>query len=115
MKINTYQFWKLISGIIVIGIILYFKLLWLLLVLLLFVIAFAIYTFTAKNIASPYLRKSFKIISFILSIFLIAASIKILVMDIFFVPSDSMEEFLLPGDIILINKLTYGPKLPLNI
>lgn len=33
-------------------------------------------------------------------------------MDIFFVPSNSMEELLFPGDVILINKLTYGPKLP---
>jgi signal peptidase I len=112
MKRKSVINWKLISGLFAIVAIFYFKLGWLLFVLLLFAIFYAIYIYASKSIPVPYLRKAFKSVSFLICVFLIAASIKILVLDIFFVPSNSMEELFFSGDIILVNKLAYGPKLP---
>jgi signal peptidase I len=45
-------------------------------------------------------------------VFFAAASIKTLIIDIYRIPSNSMEDLFFPGDLILVNKLTYGPKLP---
>ncbi|WP_228520507.1 signal peptidase I [Flavobacterium sp. CSZ] len=37
---------------------------------------------------------------------------KLFILDVFKIPSSSMENLLYPGDIIVVNKLKYGPKLP---
>lgn len=102
---------KLLFSLLALTLILYFKMVWLLLILLVFAIFIAIYIYAAKSIRFPFFRKVFKSLSFLLSIFLIAASIKIFVLDVFVVPSNSMEELFFSGDIILVNKLAYGPKL----
>jgi signal peptidase I len=39
-------------------------------------------------------------------------TIKLLAFDIYKIPSSSMENMLYPGDVIVVNKLKYGPKLP---
>lgn len=49
------------------------------------------------------------LILFMLSISL---SLKLLTFDIYKIPSSSMEKTLLTNDVILVNKLKYGPKLP---
>nr|WP_281299438.1 signal peptidase I [Flavobacterium limnophilum] len=38
--------------------------------------------------------------------------IKLLAFEIYKIPSSSMENMLYPGDVIVVNKLQYGPKLP---
>lgn len=48
----------------------------------------------------------------LLFIFFISISIKLFALDIFKVPSSSMENLLFPNDIILVDKLNYGPRLP---
>ncbi len=55
-----------------------------------------------------------KKIFFFISIFFltIVLSIKIFAFNIFKIPSSSMENQLFSNDIILVNKLTYGPRLP---
>jgi len=112
MKGKHVIYWKLFFCALSVAIILYLKLAWLLLILLLFAIFTALYIYTSKSIPFPYLQKVFKTISFFGFVFIIAAGIKILVIDIFVVPSNSMEELFFSGDIILVNKLKYGPKLP---
>lgn len=47
-----------------------------------------------------------------LSVFVLALLFRLFFIEIFSIPSGSMEETLLPGDKVLVNKLAYGPKLP---
>jgi len=42
----------------------------------------------------------------------VAISARVFLIEIFAIPSGSMENTLLPGDKILVNKLTYGPRMP---
>lgn len=62
----------------------------------------------------PYNFSSKIVKGFFLFVFLISATIctKLLVFDIYKIPSSSMENLLYPGDVIVVNKLKYGPKLP---
>jgi signal peptidase I len=41
--------------------------------------------------------------------------VRMFCIDIFFIPSGSMENTLLVGDVIVVNKLVYGPKLPSSL
>ena len=43
---------------------------------------------------------------------LMALFIRLFVLEIYMVPTNSMENTLKPGDVILVNKLAYGPALP---
>ena len=56
--------------------------------------------------------KSFKTIVSFVFCFLIAISVRVFLFEIFAIPSGSMENTLLPGDKILVNKTIYGPQLP---
>jgi len=57
-------------------------------------------------------KKSLKSVSTFIGIFIIAILFRILFIEIYSIPSVSMQETLLPGDKVLVNKLAYGPKLP---
>lgn len=48
----------------------------------------------------------------IVGIFLLAISIRIFFIEIFSIPSSSMENTLYPGDKVLVSKLNYGPAMP---
>jgi len=45
-------------------------------------------------------------------VFIFAILFRVFFIEIFSIPSGSMEDTLLPGDKVLVNKLVYGPKLP---
>jgi len=45
-------------------------------------------------------------------LFLFIIALRVLVFGVYYIPSSSMERTILPGDIILGNKLVYGPVLP---
>jgi signal peptidase I len=45
-------------------------------------------------------------------VFILAIVFRVFFIEIFSIPSGSMEETLIPGDKVLVNKLVYGPKLP---
>jgi len=47
-----------------------------------------------------------------LGITLLAICIRVFIIEIYSIPSGSMENTFLPGDKILVSKLNYGPKLP---
>lgn len=51
-------------------------------------------------------------LSSIVGIFLLAISMRVFFIEIFAIPSGSMEETLLPGDKVLVTKLNYGPRMP---
>ncbi|KAF0235560.1 MAG: signal peptidase [Prolixibacteraceae bacterium] len=48
----------------------------------------------------------------LLIIFIAAISFRLFCLELYAIPSGSMEDTLLPGDKVLVNKLAYGPKLP---
>jgi signal peptidase I len=46
------------------------------------------------------------------AVFLLAIGIRVFFIEIYAIPSGSMEDTLLPGDKVLVNKLSYGPRMP---
>jgi signal peptidase I len=70
-------------------------------------------TISDKKIIARF--RKMKLISYplyVLAIILFSIGIRIFVIEIFAIPSDSMKDTLVSGDIILMNKLAYGPKMP---
>lgn len=65
-----------------------------------------------KFVNSFFYNKRVKIFFILLFIFFISISIKLFALDVFKVPSSSMENMMFPNDIILVNKLKYGSRLP---
>jgi len=59
-------------------------------------------------IKNAFLRFSYKV----LMTLLISVTLKVFVFEIFLIPSSSMENALFSGDMIIVNKLSYGPKNP---
>ncbi|WP_299431885.1 signal peptidase I [uncultured Maribacter sp.] len=59
-----------------------------------------------------FFRKIYKRILLVLLVFSITIFLKLLIFDIYKIPSSSMNNTLYPGDVIMVNKLKYGPKLP---
>lgn len=51
----------------------------------------------------------------ILGVFLIVISIRVFVFDFYRIPTGSMKATLVEKDIILVNKLAYGPKIPASL
>ena len=49
-----------------------------------------------------------------LLVFALAILFRVFFAEIFAIPSGSMEDTLVPGDKVLVNKLVYGPKLPVS-
>lgn len=62
----------------------------------------------------PVIRKNYFLTISFLSLFFVGLSIltRVFVLEIYRVPSSSMENALYPGDHIILSKLNYGPKLP---
>lgn len=74
-----------------------------------------IYCFSFRYISlihSAILKKIVKSVFLIFFLLLSTISVKLLAFDIYKIPSSSMENLLYPEDVIVVNKLKYGPKLP---
>ena len=87
-------------------------LVWLAIILILFILIHSIALRFIALIQPIFLRKMVK--GFFLFILLLSSTIciKLLAFDIYKIPSSSMENMLYPDDVIVVNKLKYGPKLP---
>ncbi len=48
----------------------------------------------------------------LIAVFLLAISIRVFLFEIYTIPSGSMEDTLITGDIVLVNKLLIGPRMP---
>lgn len=57
-------------------------------------------------------KKGLSAIFSLLVVFIVAISMRIFYIEIFAIPSGSMEDTLLPGDKVLVTKLNYGPRMP---
>lgn len=52
--------------------------------------------------------------AFFIALFLIII-LRVCILEVFTVPSSSMEKTILPGDFILVNKLAYGARMPITL
>jgi signal peptidase I len=85
---------------------------WLSLLIILFGILFLF--FTSENKVSIFIKKK-KVVRYplvFISIFLAVVFLRLFFFGIYSIPSQSMENTLTTGDVILVNKLSYGPLLP---
>ncbi|TKG93342.1 S26 family signal peptidase, partial [Puteibacter caeruleilacunae] len=48
----------------------------------------------------------------LVGVFLFAIAVRVFLLEIYGIPSESMEDTLLVGDKIVVSKLNYGPRLP---
>ncbi|MFC5683646.1 signal peptidase I [Flavobacterium sp. MAHUQ-51] len=85
---------------------------WLAIILIMFVLIYKIVLHFISLIFYSFLRKMVK--GFFLFLLLLSATIctKLLAFDIYKIPSSSMENLLYPQDVVVVNKLKYGPRLP---
>lgn len=85
---------------------------WLIITIVVFILIYKIAFRFISLIKNVFLRKMVK--GIFLFVFLLAATIgiKLLAFDIYKIPSSSMENLLYPEDVIVVNKLDYGPRLP---
>ncbi|WP_298344609.1 signal peptidase I [uncultured Algibacter sp.] len=81
------------------------NLFWLFLVLFILVL---IFKKILALISKSFFKKGFVLFSLLFALIII----RLFIFDIFKIPSSSMEDTLFPKDIIIVNKLKYGPKLP---
>jgi signal peptidase I len=86
-------------------------LVWFAIILILFTVIYIISFRYIPLIRSVFLRK---MVTGVFLFFLLLSSticIKLLAFDIYKIPSSSMENMLYPDDVIVVNKLKYGPRL----
>ncbi|MFS4456909.1 signal peptidase I [Maribacter sp. 2304DJ31-5] len=104
--------WRKIFFFLLLSLLLFLSLFWLALMLFGLVVVYVLIFHNIKRIRHRTIHRISKGIFFFLFIFTTSIGIKLLIVDIYRIPSSSMENTLFPGDVILVNKLTYGPKLP---
>ena len=72
-----------------------------------------LYVFKRLKLSEKLQRHSWvKTASTLAGVFLFAILVRVFMLEIFSIPSGSMEDTLIPGDKVLVNKLVYGPELP---
>jgi signal peptidase I len=87
-------------------------LVWLGITVILFVIIYSIALRFISLIHHIFLRKIIKGIFVFLLLLSSTIGIKLFVVDIYKIPSSSMENLLYAGDVIVVNKLKYGSRMP---
>ena len=85
---------------------------WLVTTIILFALIYNIALRFITLISSSFFKKMAKGIFLFLFLLSSLICIKLLAFDIYKIPSSSMENMLYPGDVIVVNKLKYGPELP---
>ncbi len=102
----------IINGITVLLIALLTRLLWLTVLLALTVCG---YLFISKLKFLQQRSRKVRGVKLALTFFLIfclAISVRVFLFEVFAIPSGSMENTLIPGDKIVVNKMIYGPQMP---
>ncbi|RZK14729.1 MAG: signal peptidase I [Flavobacterium sp.] len=111
-RISRTIFWKLIVGLVILTSLLYLKLEWIILIFAVMFILWVIYAELMRRLRQSSFKIIFRSIYLAISAVILSIGLKVLIVDFFIVPSVSMEDALSPGDVIIVNKLSYGPKLP---
>jgi len=91
------------------------KLFWLVIFVIVFIGVFYLVFKGINGIKNKVIKSGFRSILFVLIIFISTISFRLFVLDLYKIPSDSMKDTLSKGDVILLNKLVYGPKLPSSL
>lgn len=91
------------------------RLYWLVVSVVVFVIFFFYCNKIIKRYTVGFTKSLLSFVNSIIIIFTTCILLRTFVVDFYKVPSDSMRDTLEVGDIIVLNKLVYGPKLPNNI
>ena len=86
-------------------------LVWLTVILILFIVIYKLTLHFISLMPFGFLKKMFMGVFLFLLLIFATIGIKLLVFDIYKIPSSSMENLLYPGDVIVVNKLKYGPRL----
>ncbi|MCG8476969.1 MAG: signal peptidase I [Cytophagales bacterium] len=86
--------------------------LWLAVYAVLLVVIFGLIKKISDRIATVALRKTVRGLALLFFVLLVSVSLRIFVMEVFRIPSNSMENALYPGDVIAVSKLEIGPALP---
>lgn len=111
---NSFKNWKKLTLFFLCITMFFYGLYWLFfLVCLILLLKYVLLSITIL-IKNKFASSVIKSLSFFILIFLISIFTRLFVFEVFKVPSSSMENTLYPGDIILVNKLVYGPKLPMS-
>lgn len=87
-------------------------LIWLAIIFILFTLIYRISIHYISFIQNVFLKKIVKSFFLIFFLLLSTISVKFFVFDVYKIPTSSMENLLYPDDVIVVNKLKYGPKLP---
>lgn len=88
---------------------------WLALGIIILYIIFRLLKYCCNLIKSQPLRRYCNMLLILLYIFIISTTLNLFVVELYVVPSKSMAGTLLAGDVIVVNKLKYGPRLPNSI
>jgi len=86
-------------------------LVWLAVILILFIVIYKLTLHFISLMPFGFFKKMFMGVFLFLLLIFATIGIKLLVFDIYKIPSSSMENLLYPGDVIVVNKLKYGPRL----
>ena len=106
------KYWKVFALSLLILVLIGYQLYWLCLGVLFVFLLRVVFSFLFKCIKNKLLLQLTKGFSFFLIIFMLSIGAKLFVFGVFKIPSSSMENTLYPNDVILVNKIVYGPSLP---
>lgn len=101
---NTTLRFMLPGVVLITGFLLYQNLLWM-----------VVFLWTTAGIACLIIMHQKKPLLALLGIIGLAVLFRLFVVEIFIIPSTSMEDSIIPGDILLVNKAVYGPRLPQKV
>ena len=104
--------WEKVVFLILVLFALFHGLFWLSLGLLCLYGSYLLSLYLMKRIKYPLLRKIIHGVLLFIAILTVSIGLKMFVVDVYKIPSGSMRETLLPGDVVTVDKLFYGPKLP---
>ncbi len=82
---------------------------WLSTIIFLLTIIYRIVRYGCDHIKSNWVKNTVKNIILLVYVVVISAGVKLFLIDIYRINRGSMEETFFSGDVIMINKLTYGP------
>lgn len=104
--------WKPGLLILLILVLLVAGLFWLSAGILLLVGSYQLLKYACNRIRNPLLKRVSRAALLFLYVFLVSMGLNLFVVELYVVPSKSMENTLLPKDVIVVNKLSYGTTVP---
>jgi len=104
----------LIAYIFILIFILLKKVIWLFIFALLLLILYTLYSKLNRILERYFIYQILYYPFVVIAIFIMAISVRIFFFEIYYIPTNSMRNTIFAGDIILMNKLVYGPLLPKN-